>query len=161
MRVQDSLENVLILEILAAVVPVRKLPNAGNRCENKPPLLAKTEPKVRSRQLVQHVAMGLIRALDLHHFQNLFGVQQYTCHSNKGRTTVLAAVQLIATSDYNARRAIIQKYGYSSQFAIWFLEEPFLNHWTLNGWGNIYRINMDRRKALKEQEAANKEVLQV
>ena len=66
---------------------------------------------------------------------------------------------LLATSDYNARRAIIQKYGYSSQFAIWFTEEPFFNHWTLNGWGNVYHINMDRRKALKD--AANKAILQV
>ena len=66
---------------------------------------------------------------------------------------------LLATSDYNERRAIIQKYGYSSQFAIWFTEEPFFNHWTLNGWGNVYRINMDRRKALKD--AANKALLQV
>ena len=65
-------------------------------------------------------------------------------------------VALLATSDYNERRAIIQKYGYSSQFAIWFLEERFLNHWTLNGWGNIYRINMDRRKPLKEVEVSKR-----
>ena len=44
MRVWDSLENVLILEILAAVVPVRKFLDAGNRCGNKCSLLAKTEP---------------------------------------------------------------------------------------------------------------------
>ena len=62
-------------------------------------------------------------------------------------------VALLATTDYNERRAIIQKYGYSSQFAIWFIEEPFFHHWTLNGWGNVFRINMDRRKAIKEQEA--------
>ena len=68
-------------------------------------------------------------------------------------------VDLLATSDYNERRAIIQKYGYSSQFAIWFIEEPFFHHWTLNGWGNVFRINMDRRKALKD--AANKALLQV
>ena len=66
---------------------------------------------------------------------------------------------LLATSDYNERRAIIQKYGYSSQFAIWFIEEHFFHHWTLNGWGNVFRINMDRRKALKD--AANKALLQV
>ena len=66
---------------------------------------------------------------------------------------------LLATSDFNERRAIIQKYGYSSQFAIWFIEDPFFHHWTLNGWGNVFRINMDRRKALKD--AANKAILQV
>ena len=65
-------------------------------------------------------------------------------------------VALLATTDYNERRAIIQKYGYSSQFAIWFLEEPLLNHWTLNGWGNIYCINMDRRKPLKEVEVSKR-----
>ena len=62
-------------------------------------------------------------------------------------------VALLATTDYNQRRAIIQKYGYSSQFAIWFIEEHFFHHWTINGWGNVFRINMDRRKAIKEQEA--------
>ena len=44
MRVYDRLENVLMLEILAAVVPVREFLNAGNRRGNKCPLLAKTEP---------------------------------------------------------------------------------------------------------------------
>ena len=63
------------------------------------------------------------------------------------------SVALLATSDYNERRAIIQEYGYTSQFAIWFIEEPFFHHWTLNGWGNVFRINMDRRKAIKEQDA--------
>ena len=71
----------------------------------------------------------------------------------------VALAALLATTDYNERRAIIQKYGYSSQFAIWFIEEPFFHHWTLNGWGNVFRINMDRRKALKD--AANKAILQV
>ena len=37
MGVWDSLENVLILKILAAVVPVRKFRNAGNRRGNTDP----------------------------------------------------------------------------------------------------------------------------
>ena len=45
MRVHGSLENVLILEILAAMVLVRKFRNAGNRRDSKCPLLAKTEPE--------------------------------------------------------------------------------------------------------------------
>ena len=77
-------------------------------------------------------------------------------HGSAGSVALAAGtgnMDLLATTDYNERRAIIQKYGYSSQFAIWFIEEPFFHHWTLNGWGNVFRINMDRRKAIKEQEA--------
>jgi hypothetical protein len=77
-------------------------------------------------------------------------------HGSAGSVAMAAGtgnLDLLATSDYNERRAIIQRYGYSSQFAIWFIEEPFFHHWTLNGWGNVFRINMDRRKAIKEQEA--------
>ena len=83
-------------------------------------------------------------------------------HGSAGSVALAAGtgnMDLLATTDYNERRAIIQKYGYSSQFSTWFIEEPFFHHWTLNGWGNVFRINMDRRKALKD--AANKAILQV
>ena len=68
--------------------------------------------------------------------------------------------KLLATFVYKSRKEIIQKYGYS-QFAIWFQEESFFNYWTRNGLPWMVRISSDRRKALREQDAANKAFLQV
>ena len=68
---------------------------------------------------------------------------------------------LLATSSYLERREIILKYGYLPEFAMWFQEESFYNYWNLNGLPFMGPISSDRRRALREQDKANKVILQV
>ena len=69
--------------------------------------------------------------------------------------------KLLATTDYKVRQEIIQKYGYSD-FAIWFQEESFFNHWQVhcNGSGvPLYEINLAKRRKLREEKNCNNKII--
>ena len=60
--------------------------------------------------------------------------------------------KLLETSVYKTRKEIIQKYGYSHIFDIWFQEESFFSYWQVhfNGCGvPLYKIKLEKSRKMR------------